>query len=91
MRASRRGPIPDDPATRAAAAALTRYQLEQSTGQRNKNLAIFGAFGLLELVQAVTSSPWWWLAVLMFAALIVAQLQQPLTLRRRLALLNTAD
>ncbi len=91
MRASRRGPVPDDAATRAAAAALTRYQLEQTTTQRNKNVAIFGAVGVLELVLALTSSPWWWLAVLMFVALIVAQSREPRTLRRRLALLNPAD
>lgn len=91
VRASRRGPVPDDAATRAAAAALTRYQLEQTTTQRNKNVAIFGAVGVLELVLALTSSPWWWLAVLMFVALIVAQSREPRTLRRRLALLNPAD
>lgn len=90
MRASRRGPVPADPAIRAAAAGLTRDQLEQSITQRSKNLAIFGVLGLLELVMALTSSPWYWLAVLMFAALLVAQLRQPQTLRRRLARLNTA-
>lgn len=92
VRASRRGPVPDDPAIRAAAAALTRDQLGQSISQRSKNIAIFGVIGLLELVLALTSSRWYWLAVLMFAALIVAQLRQPQALRRRLALLNpTAD
>lgn len=89
VRASRRGPVPDDPVTRAAAAGLTRDQLEQSISQRSKNFAIFGAIGLLELVLALTLSPWSWLAVLIFAALIVVQLQQPQILRRRLAQLNT--
>lgn len=88
LRASRRGPIPDDPATRAAAAALTRYQLERTTSQRTKNLVGLGAFALLELAQALTSSPWFWLGVLLFAALIVAQLREPQTLHRRLAQLN---
>ncbi len=91
VRASRRGPAPDDAAIRVVAAALTRDQLEQSISQRSKNFTIFGAVGLLELVMALTSSPWWWLAVLLFAALIVAQLRQPQTLRRRLALLSPAD
>lgn len=90
VRTSRRGPIPDDPATRAAAAALTRDQLERSTGQRNKNLARLGALVLLELVLALTSSPWFWLAVLIFAAAIVAQLREPQKLHRRLAQLNAA-
>lgn len=85
VRASRRGPIPDDPATRAAAAALTRDQLERTTSQRNRNLALFGAIGLLEVAQALTSSPWFWLGVLVFAGVIVAQLREPQKLRRRVA------
>ena len=88
VRASRRGPIPDDPATRAAAAALTEDQLERTTSQRNWNLAGLGVFVVLELVQALTSSPWFWLAVLLFAAAIVVQLRAPRTLRRRLAQLT---
>lgn len=91
MRASRRGPVPDDPATRAAAAGLARDQLEQSISQRSKNLTIFGVIGLLELVMALTSSRWYWLAVLVFAAVSVAQLRQPQNLRRRLARLSPAD
>lgn len=91
VRASRRGPVPDDPAIRTAAAALTQDQLEQSINQRSKNLTIFGVIGVLELVMALTSSRWYWLAVLMFAAVSVAQLRQPQALRRRLALLNPAD
>ncbi len=90
VRASRRGPVPDDPAIRAAAAGVTEDQLEQSISQRSKNLAIFAVIGLLELVMALTSSPWYWVATLMFAALFVAQLKEPRTLRRRLALLSAA-
>lgn len=70
---------------------LTRDQLEQSINQRSKNLTIFGVIGVLELVMALTSLRWYWLAVLMFAAVSVAQLRQPQALRRRLALLNRAD
>jgi len=92
VRASRRGPIPDDPAIRAAAAGLTHDDLEQSISYRSKNLTSFSIIGLLDLVLALTSSRWYWLAVLVLAAVIVAQLRQPQALRRRLALLNpTAD
>ena len=90
IRAARRGRVPADPAIRAAVAGLTRDQLEQSVSQRGKNLAIFGGIGLLELVMAMTSSPWFWLAVVMFAALFVAQLLQSKTLHRRLARLAAA-
>ncbi len=90
VRASRHGSVPGDPVIRAAAAGLTRDQLEQSISQRSKNLAIFGGIGLLELVMALASSPWYWLAVLMFAALFVAQLRQPRSLHRRLARLDAA-
>lgn len=84
LRASRRGPVPDDPAIRAAAAGLTRDQLEQSISYRSKNIAIFGVIGLLELVVlALTSSRWYWPAVLMFAAVIVTQWRQPQALRRQ--------
>lgn len=54
-RASRRGPVPDDPAIRAAAVSLTPDQLEQSISNHSKNLAVFGVIGLLELVMALTS------------------------------------
>lgn len=90
MRAARRGRVPADPAIRAAVAGLTRDQLEQSISQRGKNLAIFGGIGFLELVMAVTSSRWFWLAVLMFAAFFVVQLRQPRALHRRLARLDAA-
>ncbi len=92
LRASRRGPVPGDPAIRAAAAGLARDQLGQSISHRSKNLTSFSIIGLLDLVLALTSSRWYWLAVLVLAAVIVAQLRQPQALRRRLALLNpTAD
>lgn len=39
LRASWRGPIPEDPATRAAAAAMFRYQLERTTSQRSRSLS----------------------------------------------------
>lgn len=90
MRASHRGPVPDDPAIRAAAAALARDQLEQTTSQRGRNLAGLAAFTVLELVQALTSSPWFWLAVLLFAGFFVALLRQPRALHRRLSRLNAA-
>ncbi len=90
LRASRRGPVPGDPAIRAAAAGLTHDDLEQSISHRSKNLTSFSIIGLLDLVLALTSSRWYWPAVLMFAAVIVAQLRQPQALRRRLALLNPA-
>ena len=88
VRASRRGPIPDDPAICAAAARLTRDRLEQSIRQRGRNLAGLAVFAVLELVEVVTSSRWYWLAVLMFAASFVAQLRQPGTLHRRLSQLD---
>jgi len=49
VRASRRGPVPDDPAIRAAAVGVTEDRLEQSISQRSKNLAIFAVIGLLEV------------------------------------------
>lgn len=88
MRASRRGPVPGDPATRAAAAALTRDRLEQSISQRRRSLTGFSVLALLQLVQALTSSPWFWLGVLLFATSIVAQLREPRKLRRRLSRLT---
>lgn len=48
-RASRRGPIPDDPATRTAA-AVARDQLERAIKHRTTFVSLFGALGLLELV-----------------------------------------
>lgn len=89
VRASRRGPVPGDSAVRAAA-ALARDQLEQTTSQRGRNLAGMAAFTVLELVMALTSSPWFWLAVLLFAGFFVALLRQPRALVRRLSRLDAA-
>ncbi len=87
-RASRKGPVPNDPAVNAAAAALARFQLEEITRHRNQVLVIFGVGTLAGAVFAVTGSPWWWLCVLVFAAMIALQLLQPRMLRKRLVLLD---
>lgn len=88
VRASRGGPIPEDSATRAVAAGLIRDRLERSDGQRSRAVLFFSVVGVLELVLALTSSRWFWLAVALFAWLILTVLQQPHKLRRRLAQLN---
>ena len=88
VRASRGGPIPEDRATRAVAASLVRDRLERTDGQRGRAVLFFAVVGVLELVLALTSSPWFWLAVALFVWLILTVLQQPHKLRRRLAQLN---
>ena len=52
VRASHRGPVPDDPGTRVAAAALARDRLDELTRQRTQALVIFG---LVTVMGAVSS------------------------------------
>ncbi|WP_432946492.1 hypothetical protein ACQPXM_08375 [Kribbella sp. CA-253562] len=94
LRAAQRGPIPADPAVRAAAAEYARRHLDQADKRWTRILIAFGAFFLLVgfVVGLVDDDRPWWRAlpalcgVVLFAYLLI----QPRHLRRRIAAL-TAD
>lgn len=88
-RSAVRGPVPDDPEVRGAAVRLVAHQLEQSRRNLVWSMVVFGAFLLLSVWLAVTSSsPWWWGGVVFWCAFIGFSLWVPARLGRRLALLR---
>ncbi len=87
-RAAGRGPVPTDPRRRAAARNLAAYRLDELRRKRNLNLTFFGLASLAYLAMAIFSSPWWWLAVLMFTGFLIYTLILPGRLERRISLLS---
>jgi hypothetical protein len=83
-----RGPLPEDPAAREAALRLARYQLGELRRRRTVTYAVFAVALALETWLALTSSPWFWLAVAMFGLSLVVSLAFPRVLRRRIELLQ---
>ncbi|MBS2939107.1 hypothetical protein KDN32_15305 [Nocardioides sp. J2M5] len=85
LRSAAKGPVPEDPAERAAAARLVAHQLEETRRNRWWTLGVTAAFLLLGGWLAVTSSPWWWCWVAMWCALLGWSLVLPARLHGRLA------
>jgi hypothetical protein len=88
LRAMGRHPVPTDPTVRRVAlnqALATRDLYRRRT---RFTLATFGVFLLLEAFLAITSSPWYWAAVALFAVMAAAQVVLPRRLDRRIALLS---
>jgi hypothetical protein len=86
-RSAARGPVPDDPVERAAAARLVAHNLDQAKGNLWWSLVVFAIALLLSAWLALTSSPWWWGTVVLWCGLIGWSVVLPSRLRRRLALL----
>jgi Flp pilus assembly protein TadB len=82
-RATLRGPLPDDPAERAATVRLIDSQIAELRSRRVGTLVLFPAvialFGWIALVRA----PWAWLAVAVAVAAFVFVLRTPGMLERR--------
>lgn len=90
-RAAFRGRVPDDPEVREAATRLVTVQADRLHQQRWWAPLFWIATLALGAWLAVTSSPWWWLAEALFAALLIHQLWLPRHLQRRLDRLRAAD
>jgi len=88
-RAVNRGHPPLDPETRHAAELLATYQLKQLARSRGLSLVLFGFFGVVSVVVALTSSPWWWIAVSIHAAFFGLYLVGPRHLQRRIEILKS--
>ena len=82
-RATWRGPIPDDPAVRAAAAAAIAYQLPILERQRRWAPVFFLVMAVVAGALALTTAPWYWAAVAFFVAMLIVQLVLPGHVRRR--------
>lgn len=84
IRATNRGPVPEDRQIRQAACRLTNLQLHQLSRQREWSLAFFGLMDVLYVLLALTRSPWWWAAAALFSVALAGQVWLPGHLRRRL-------
>ncbi|WP_166533712.1 hypothetical protein [Blastococcus xanthinilyticus] len=87
-RAARRGPVPEDDATREAALRVAEDRLLVLRGTRTPARVAGGVLLLGAVLLAVTQSPWWWLAAAFWAALLVAGFAAPARLQRRAELLR---
>jgi hypothetical protein len=88
-RAFLRGPVPQDPETRAAAYALTQNALAEHG--RRRVVGVLGSLVVLAMLVnlAVRASPWWWLGVAATVGLLVhGWFFLPRRLRRRADLLG---
>lgn len=88
-RASVRGPVPEDPGTRAAARALARTALAEQ--RRRRVLGLVSALFILasQVFLAVQASPWWWVGVAATTGLVVyGSFLLPRRLERRVELLG---
>jgi hypothetical protein len=92
LRAAQRGPIPADPAVRAAAAEYARRHLDQAEKRWHRILIAFGAFFLLVsfVVGVFDDDRPWWRALLPLCGAAVCSylLFQPRHLRRRITALT---
>jgi MFS family permease len=88
LRAAGRGPAPSDPEIRAVALRQAQRGLDLLRRRRLSSLVVFGLALVLEASLALTSSPWWWFAVAMFAAAVAAQFILPRRLERRIGILS---
>lgn len=90
-RSAMRGALPEDPDVRAAAVRLVAHDLERSRRTLKWGMVVLGAFLLLTVWLAVTSSPRWWGGVVFWGCFMAFSVWVPFRLRRRLALLRDAD
>ena len=74
-----------------AALRLVGFQLARSTRRRVRTLTGLSAFLTLELVLAVTTSPWFWLAVAAFGGGLALAIDEPRRLRARFAELRAGS
>ncbi|NEK85864.1 hypothetical protein GCU60_08825 [Blastococcus saxobsidens] len=91
-RASLRGPVPEDPGTRAAAHALARTALAEH--RRRRVVGIVSALFVLAMLVflAVQASPWWWAGVAAAIGLLVhGWVVLPRRLERRAELLQPSS
>lgn len=84
-RAATRGPLPDDPRIRAAAAVLVRMQIADSKVLGWSKIVLPGV-AVVSVINAFTSSRWWFVAVGFFAAMTIFQWWAHRRFTRRAAL-----
>ncbi len=87
-RAAMRGPAPEDPHVRQAAAQTAAFQLKQMHRQRIWGPVFWVLLIALAVWMTVSESPWAILGIIVFSAALIYQLWMPRHLRHRVQLLQ---
>jgi hypothetical protein len=87
-REARRGKVPEDPEARRAAYRLLDVQLGELRRQRRWAPILFVLLLGLSVFLALTQTPWWWVTVPCWPALLAMHLVMPRRMGRRLELLR---
>jgi hypothetical protein len=87
----RKEALADRPDLREATARALLHQRRQLLRQRRWALPAFVLFIALELWAALTLSPWFWFAVVLFAGALVSQLVMPRVLDRKVGRLREPE
>jgi hypothetical protein len=88
VREARKGKVPQDPEARRAAYRLLSTQLGELRRQRRWAPVFFLAVLALTVFLALAQTPWWWVAVPFWLAVLAIHLVAPRRLGRRLELLR---
>lgn len=89
-RTALRAPVPTDPRVRDVAVYYAEYLLGEMNRQRARSTWMFAIVDAICVVLAITTAPFWWLAVIAMSWLLMQQLIEPRRLRRRLDLLRAS-
>jgi hypothetical protein len=90
LRATVKGPIPDDPDIRNASGRIIAYRLSRLGRAVAVTYVVFGLFAALAVYLVITSGPVWWLAFALFISFIPLTAYQASRTRRRAALFGVA-
>ncbi|TKV55959.1 hypothetical protein FDO65_21685 [Nakamurella flava] len=84
------GPVAKDPSARQQQLKIVDLQIAEAGRAGRRTIIVFGLLLFAEVVLAITSTPWFWVAAALFAVLLVATPIQQARLRRRRAELAAA-
>jgi Flp pilus assembly protein TadB len=87
-REARKGRVPQDPEARRSAYRLLDVQLGELRRQRRWAPVFFVLILTLSVFLALTQTPWWWVIVPFWLAMLVMHLVLPRRMGRRLELLR---
>lgn len=91
MRAAVGGPVPRDPEVRAAALQQVEAMQKSSQGRSTWDHVWFVVAIAYPVTLAIAYSPWWWLAVVLFAALPLRRVVKRPSPSRRARALRSAE
>lgn len=90
LRTSPRNPVPSNAAVRQAAIRFAEYRLAEYDRHHVAGRWVVGVFAAVFLVLALTTSPFYWVGVVVIVYVLAQELSEPRRLRRRLEMLRAA-